>query len=162
MAALNADPVPNLPAGIARLERDLPDVLAGRTLEQAGWVQPTRSSLCIPTWSKTFDFFLLRLTFECYPEWPPSALFVNPITKIYEGKDIMWLPKIEAPHLKTHANYADRHGQVICNSSTLEFYKVGHGLGDAGHIWNESYTFQHTLHTITDALRSSFYLGRMG
>ncbi len=38
MALMNTDPVPVAPAdAIAALEEDLPKVLKGRTLEEAGW-----------------------------------------------------------------------------------------------------------------------------
>lgn len=163
MARANETPVPDPARGKAGLERDLPVVLAGRSLTDAGWVKINDLTLCIPLWSAAGDFFLLRLQFDCYPAWPPSAQFVNPLTKEYTfPDDARWLPKIEAPHLQVHPNYNHNGGgkQLICNSSTLEFYEVRHGLDKEEHMWNEGRdNFNHTLFTIKDALLR-YYKGR--
>lgn len=163
MANVNETPVPDPARGAAALERDIPIVLGGRPLETAGWVRVNDLTLCIPLWSTGADFFLLRLQFHCYPVWPPSAQFVNPLTKEYKiSEDARWLPKIEAPHLQVHPNYSNTNKQLICNSSTLEFYEVRHGLDKPEHVWNETtQNFNHTLFTITEALRNH-YKGRHG
>lgn len=162
MANANETPVPDPARGAEALERDLSLVLKGRTLEEAGWCRIDGLTLCVPIWSTSADIFLLRLQFHCYPEWPPSALFVNPITRDYKvGEDERWLPRIEAPHLHVHPNYNGQNGQLICNSATLEFYTVRHSV-EAQHIWNPSrHNFNHTLFTITEAMRHH-YKGRHG
>ena len=51
--------------------------------------------------------------------------------------------------------------QLICNSTTLEFYDVRHSV-QAQHIWDASrHNFNHTLFTITEAMRH-YYKGRQG
>src|SRR5205823_2646053 len=103
-------PIPDPARGAEAFERDLPLVLKGRTLEEAGCSKIDSVTLCMPLWSPSGDFFLLRLQFHCYPEWPPSALFVNPLTKDYKiGEDERWLPRIEAPNLQVHANYSGQN-----------------------------------------------------
>ncbi|MDA9504961.1 hypothetical protein XI09_09670 [Bradyrhizobium sp. CCBAU 11386] len=162
MANANETPVPDPARGGEALERDLPLALKGRTLEEAGWCRIDGLTLCVPLWSPSADFFLLRLQFHCYPEWPPSAQFVNPITKDYKlGDDDRWLPNIEAPHLRVHPNYNDQKRQLICNSTTLEFYNLRHPV-EARHVWDpERHNFNHTLFTITEAMRL-YYRGRQG
>lgn len=160
MANLTDIPSPNIPAGIAALDAHLPAVLEGKTLADIGWSRVSPYTLCIPLWAMQQDFYLLRLQFDCYPEWPPGAQFVNPITKNYEKeKDVCWLPVIEAPNLRVHKDYQGQ-GQLICNSSTCEFYKVRHALDKPEHIWKSTYTFMHTLSTIRHAMYAS-YSGRM-
>lgn len=162
MAQLNVTPVAIPARGKAALERDLPLVLRDRSLADAGWSRLDDLTLCIPLWSLGGDFYLLRLQFHCYPEWPPGTLFVNPITRDYRfPDDKRWLPTIEAPHLRVHADYANSKKQLICNSTTCEFYEVRHGLDDQNHIWDEKqHNFNHTLFTITQALQSEHYKGR--
>jgi len=162
MAAVNETPVAAPARGIEALERDLPVVLRGRPVEEAGWCRFDDLTLLIPLWSIAFDFYLLRLQFHCYPEWPPSAQFVNPVTKEYKvGHDTIWLPSIEAPHIRVHADYSGQKRQLICNSSTLEFYEVRHGLDHPDHIWrSDRQNFNHTLSTISHALQREYYRGR--
>lgn len=162
MAALNEMPVPVPARGIAALERDLPIITRGCTVEDLGWCRPDDLTLFIPLWSREGHFYLLRLQFHCYPDWPPSAQFVNPRTGAYVfGEDKIWLPTIQAPHLAVHADYSNTKKQLICNSSTLEFYELRHGLDKPEHIWNsETMNFNHTLSTIRQALRSEHYVGR--
>lgn len=168
MAKMNVDPVPVPPAdAIAAFEEDLPKVLKGRTLEEAGWTRADQLTLFVPLVGgrvgEAGDGYLLRLGFGYYRDWPPSAIFVNPETKNYQlDRDTKWLPKIEGwDELHVHANY-NNSGQLICCSNTLEFYKVRHGM-DPKHLWNsERQNFASTLHAITWALRSQHYRGRQG
>ncbi len=113
MAQIGADPLPNTPtqARIA-LDQHLPIVLRGRTMEEVGWVRPDHLTLLIPVFGVNrmdeADEYLLRLHFGYYPEWPPSAQFINPATKRYVfPDDIRWLPRIEgASEIAIHANYS--------------------------------------------------------
>lgn len=168
MAKMNVDPVPVPPAdAIAALEEDLPKVLKGRTLEEAGWTRLDPLTLLVPLVggppSVAGDSYLLRLGFGYYRDWPPSALFVNPETKDYQvGRDSKWLPRVEGwNELHVHADY-NGTGQLICCSNTLEFYKVRHGM-EAKHLWDPGrQNFASTLRAIEWALRSTYYKGRQG
>ncbi len=162
MASVNETPVPDPARGIQALERDLIVVLRNRSVKEVGWCRSNDLTLLIPLWSTGFDFYLLRLQFHCYPEWPPSAQFVNPVTTEYRaGEDVTWLPLVEAPHIRVHADYSNSKRQLICNSSTLEFYELRHGLDNPDHIWRpESQNFNHTLATIAQALQGDHYRGR--
>ena len=52
------------------------------------------------------DDYLLRLYFSHYPDWPPSARFVNPATRQFGAGDKRWLPMITgANELHVHASY---------------------------------------------------------
>jgi hypothetical protein len=165
MAKMNTEPTAMRPAdAIAALDEDLPKVLKGKTIEETGWTRLDPLTLLVPVnggRGDTVDDYLLRLGFGYYREWPPSAQFVNPVTKIFEvGKDEKWLPKIEGwNELHVHADY-NGTGQLICCSNTLEFYKVRHGM-EAKHLWNpERQNFAATLAAINWALRSTYYKGR--
>lgn len=166
MAKIGADPVPVAPAAAkAALEAHLPKVLRGQTLEEAGWVRPDPLTLLVPLTgelpSGERDEFLLRLHFGYYPEWPPSAIFVNPTTKRYSfPEDVSWVPKIEGtPEIQTHTNY-NSTVQLICCSFTLEFYLVRHGVEEK-HLWDsEKMTFGATLYAIRRGLGPQFYKGR--
>lgn len=165
MAKMNTEPTAMRPAdAIEALDEDLSKVLKGKTIEETGWTRLDPLTLLVPVnggRGDTVDDYLLRLGFGYYREWPPSAQFVNPVTKIFEvGKDEKWLPKIEGwNELHVHANY-NGTGQLICCSNTLEFYKVRHGM-EAKHLWNpERQNFAATLAAINWALRSTYYKGR--
>jgi hypothetical protein len=73
------------------------------------------------------DLYLLKLVFDHYPKGPPSAQFINPLTMNYTiPNDVRWVPKCEnAPDIHFHPNY-NNVVQLICSSTTLEFYKVNH------------------------------------
>ena len=165
MAQMNMEPTAARPAdAIAALDEDLPKVLKGKTLEEAGWTRPDLLTLLVPLnggRGDTVDNYLLRLGFGYYREWPPSAQFVNPETQVFEvGKDEKWLPKIEGwNELHVHADY-NGTGQLICCSNTLEFYKVRHGM-EAKHLWDsERQNFAAALAAIRWALQSAYYKGR--
>ena len=134
------------------LDRHLGSVLAGRSLEAVGWQRPDPLTLYVPlrgyisgtpafaygfdpsepaadgerafTGAPEGDDYLLRLYFSHYPDWPPSAKFVNPDTKQFGPGDTRWLPMISgANELHVHASYGGPGGgQLICCSATLEFY----------------------------------------
>lgn len=168
MAQMNTDPIAVPPTqAIAALEEDLPKVLKGKTVEEVRWTRLDSLTLLVPIIGgrdEKGDEYLLRLGFGYYREWPPSALFVNPVTKTYEvGKDDEWLPKIEGwNELHVHANYNDTGQQLICCSNTLEFYKVRHTM-EPKHVWDpERQNFAATLAAINLALRSTYYKGRQG
>lgn len=150
---------------IAAFERDLPKALGNCTLEQAGWSRLDAMTLLVPLQGRqangTVDDYWLRLGFAYYPEWPPSALFINPDTQQYDpGKDTWWLPKIEGcPEIAVHASY-QHIGQLICCSLTLEFYAIRHDVKQE-HVWNsQKHNFAGTINQIRWALNSPFYKGR--
>jgi len=166
MATIGADPVPVAPAvAKAALEAHLSKVLRGQSLEEAGWVRPDLLTLLIPLAGQLPggepDDFLLRFHFGYYPEWPPSAQFVNPETRRYTfPEDVSWVPKIEGtPEIQTHTNY-NSGGQLICCSLTLEFYLVRHGVEEK-HLWDsKTMNFGATLYAIRRGLGPQFYKGR--
>lgn len=166
MAQIGVAPIPNTPAGAkAAFEKDLDRVLKGKTLEELGWERSDSLTLFVPLTAVREngdeDSYLLRLQFGYYPEWPPSAKFVNPKTKTYSPEDDRsWLPKIEGTNeLGIHADYNNK-GQLICCSLTLEFYLVGHGV-EARHLWDHNlYNFAGTINTIKRYLRPPYYKGR--
>lgn len=168
MAQLGVDPVPATPSiAIEAFERDLDRVLRGKTLEEMGWERPDRLTLLIPLLGARdggqTDPYLLRLHFGYYPEWPPSAQFVNPETGtyLYPG-DVEHLPRIEETgEIRVHPAYKfnDRLLQLICCSATLEFYLVRHG-GEAHHVWQHPrQNFSATLKAIERGLGAPWYKG---
>lgn len=165
MAEIGADPVLNTPrAAAAALDRDLPKVLQGRTLEEAGWERSDRLTIFVPFVGagpdKTEDLYVVRLHFGYYPGWPPSTLFVNAETSKYEyPADVCWLPRIEGTNeISVHANYG-KIGQLVCASVTLEFWKIKHNVKPE-HVWKaDTHNFAATLHAIEFGLRPAYYRG---
>ena len=168
------------------VNRHLGQVLAGRTLELAGWERPDpdlvrshaglhhghdRGRLRVrpgrgPGRGRGVrrrpagDDYLLRLYFSHYPAWPPSARFVNPATRQFAAGDARWLPAITGvSELHVHANYAGTSGQVICCSATLEFYLVNHQVADQ-HRWQPGSSFPATLNVLSRYMRPPAYTGR--
>jgi len=170
------------------VDRHLGQVLAGRTLESAGWERPDPLTLYVPmrgfttaTTAVAYGFdpaadpavadgafadapagddYLLRLYFSHYPAWPPSARFVNPATRQFAAGDARWLPAITgASELHVHANYGGTSGQVICCSATLEFYLVNHQVADQ-HRWQPGSSFAATLNVLSRYMRPPAYTGR--
>lgn len=167
MARAGISPVADPHGGRARFEAHLPRVLGSSSLEQLGWRKPNVLTLLVPVvgGASGADEYLLRLGFEYYSEWPPTATFVNPKTLRFDGdRDLYWLPRVEGdPGLAVHANYQGNGstGQLICCSLTAQFYQVLHGVKEE-HVWNaERFTFGATIHRIQRALKSTFYRGRM-
>ena len=171
MAAIGVEPVPNTPAAAKRaLERDLPKVLQGRTLREAGWRRPDDLTLLLPLWALgedgVRDEFLLRLGFGYYPDWPPGAQFVNRDTTRYvHPSDVGYLPCIEGtPEIQIHANYGPGSqfgvSQLICASVTLEFYQVRHQVNPE-HLWDPAkHNFAATINGIAHWLKPPYYKGR--
>jgi hypothetical protein len=164
MATVGGIPIPDPAKGIEALERDLKIVLGERDVGSVGWARPDTLTLLVPLFAATSaDFYLLRLNFVCYPDWPPSAQFVNPQSLRYDGVvDKKWLPKIEGTNeIAIHPEY-DNGGkkiQLICCSYTLEFYEVRHGVEER-HLWDSKvHTFNATLGAIRRCLVSAFYKG---
>jgi len=157
--------VQDIPAGMEAFRRDLQAVLKDATLTDKGWAMPDDLTLLVPMLAQnpqgTVDLYLLRLFFDHYPKAPPSAQFVNPITLSYKyPEDVSWVPRSEgAQDIGFHTNYCGS-GQLICSSTTLEFYKVNHSV-NAEHVWNpERMNFLATLAAIKRGLVPSFYRGR--
>lgn len=158
-------PVVNLTEGRAAFARDLARKLNGRTLTEVAWSQPDDLTLLVPIFAQRLDlapdFYLLRLAFDCYPKFPPSAQFVNPKTLVFDNPaDLCWLPKIDGhPAIATHASY-NGGGQLICSSTTREFYDVKHDV-DEKNVWVEGQrTFGDTLAAIHTGLQAPYYKGR--
>ncbi|HEV7611406.1 MAG TPA: hypothetical protein VGO37_05980 [Steroidobacteraceae bacterium] len=167
MARPNAQPTMDAQRGAAALDDDIPRVLrvlGATSLEVLGWSRPNRLSLLIPVFGVhqgVRDDYLLRLGFQAYREWPPSAQFVNPTTLAYTyPQDQHYVPMLTSPECHTHVAYDRPPGkiQLICCSATLEFYEVLHGV-DSSVVWRETDTFYLTITAIQKAL-SSFYQGR--
>jgi hypothetical protein len=166
VAQAGVDPVPSTPTlAIEALEKDLKKVLKGKTLEEVGWERPDPLTLLLPMVGVredgTEDCYLLRLHFAYYPEWPPSALFVNPETRSYQyPQDEKYLPEIVGNEIKMHANYNNKQ-QLICCSTTLEFYLVRHGVKPE-HVWDKSHqNFWATISAIKRGLKFPIYRGPM-
>jgi len=162
-------PTPNTPAEARRvLDEQLEMMLAGKSLADWGWARLDPLTLLVSLVgvreSGESDAFLLRLGFGYYPEWPPSALFVNPATLRYSyPDDAPYLPLIQATQeLQVHQKYDVPGGseQLICASVTLEFYIVNHSVTDE-HIWNpERQNFAATINGIQQWLKPPYYSGR--
>lgn len=166
MAAKGQKPVLANPlVARAALEHDLAVVLRGRgvTWEESGWTRANDLALLIPVTGYAANVadgppFTLKLEFHHYPDWPPSAQFVNPVTRTFvRPGDLYWLPRIESDEIRTHADYGEQHIQLICSSVTLEFYEVLHGVEDK-HVWRHPrQTFAATLNQIEWALRNCYH-----
>jgi hypothetical protein len=169
VAKANERPTIDVQAGFAALEQDLPRVLRileAPSIEALGWSRPNKLCLLIPmtgTFSDKVDEYVLRLAFQSYRAWPPSAQFVNPQTGTYVyPQDQQFVPKLTSPECQTHVVYEHPPGtgtiQLICCSATLEFYEVLHGV-QPNHLWRETDSFFTTIMAIRKALTSS-YQGR--
>lgn len=157
-------PVQDVHAGRAAFDRDLAAALRGQSLNDRGWGKPDDLTLLIPLFAVapnlSVDFYLLKLFFDHYPKGPPSAQFVNPATLGYtHPADAKWVPRIEGhASIAFHTNYNGI--QLICSSTTLEFYKVNHDVKEQ-HIWQEGrMTFMSTLAAVRSGLAQPFYKGR--
>lgn len=168
MAKANEAPKLDVIAGLKAMEEDLPRVLRlieAPSIESLGWQRPTKLTLTIPlsgTHNGKTDDYLLRLGFQAYREWPPSAQFVNPVTgEFVHPQDQHFVPILKSPECYTHAAY-NRPGrspvQLVCCSATLEFYEVLHSV-EPHHVWRETDTFFVTLTAIQKAF-GSHYEGR--
>lgn len=168
MAAIDQVPIlANALSALEAFEADLPKVLNGRgvsSIEEAGWSRPSDLELFIPVHAlrgDAIDRFFLLLKFYHYPDWPPSAQFVNPDTRIFDlAKDLHWLPKIEgSTEIQIHKDVKEAGGQLICCSATLEFYVMKHGV-KSEHLWDHSkHTFALTINQVEWGL-TNFYKGR--
>jgi hypothetical protein len=168
MASLNAVPRVDIPAGCTALERDIPRVLKlldAPDIESLGWTRPNKLALLVPLMARRdgkADSYLLKLAFHAYPEWPPSAQFVNPTTGEYAGVcDQHHIPQLTSQECHTHAAYPKPGSgpvQLICCSATLEFYEVAHGV-QPEYLWDGRCTFYTTLAAIQRAM-ASHYNGR--
>ncbi len=168
MAQANERPAVDVQAGLAALEEDIPRVLRlleKSSIEELGWSRPNKLSLLIPmtgVLQGKADNYTLRLGFQAYRKWPPSAQFVNPQTGAYaHPDDQQHIPKLTSGECHTHAAYPRPCGgtmQLICCSTTLEFYDVLHSVEER-HLWLETYTFLTTIMVIRKAFDTA-YQGR--
>jgi len=162
-------PTLDLAAGLKALEEDLPrvvNVLGVTSLSDLGWSRPKPLVLLVPmkaTWQGQEDAYLLRLSFEAYRRWPPSARFVNPATQDYVHPDDQHhVPKLTSPECQTHIAYQMNAQapkmQLICCSATFEFWDVLHDV-EEHHMWRGTETFLTTINAIQKAF-GSHYQGR--
>ncbi|MBK7614473.1 MAG: hypothetical protein IPJ08_08385 [Burkholderiales bacterium] len=159
-------PVQDIHAGREAFQRDLQAVLKEGTLADRGWLKPDGLTLLVPMLVENaaqgqVDLYLLRLMFDHYPKGPPSAQFINPLTMNYKfPDDVLWVPKCEnAPDVHFHPNY-NNCVQLICSSTTLEFYRVNHDVKPE-HVWDpQRMNFLTTLAAIRRGLASPYYKGR--
>jgi hypothetical protein len=158
-------PVQDVHAGIEGFRRDLERALGAGSLLDRGWTKPDALTLLVSLFAVHDeahpDLYLLRLYFDHYPKGPPSAQFVNPLTLSYSfPQDAMWVPKIESsPTIHFHPNY-NNSGQLICSSTTLEFYKVNHDVAPEN-VWSpERMNFLNTIAAIKAGLIAAYYRGR--
>lgn len=158
-------PVQDIHAGREAFARDLEIALKGASPAERGWAVPNDLTLLVPLFARTadgnMDAYLLKLFFDHYSNGPPSAQFVNPLTLSYSYlDDVMWVPYIEGhPDIAFHANYNNER-QLICSSTTLEFYKVNHSVREE-HVWRTGeMTFLATIAAIKVGLLPPFYKRR--
>jgi len=158
-------PVQDIHAGIEAFARDLKKVLKDSSLVERGWAMPDDMTLLVPLFAsysgENCDAYLLRLVFDHYSEWPPSAQFINPLTMSYTfPDDVKWVPNSEQhQEIRFHTNYSKR-GQLICSSTTLEFYKVNHSVKEE-HLWRAGQmTFMSTIAAIKSGMSPQYYKGR--
>jgi hypothetical protein len=166
MSIFGKAPIQDIASGREAFAQDLKLALNNRTLDDAGWASPDDLTLLVPLFGTTAngrkDAYLLRLYFDHYPAWPPSALFVNPLTLEFKHPDdSRWVPKADGhQEIAFHTNY-NNQGQVICCSFTLEFYKVNHSVKEEL-VWQEAkHKFTSTIAAIKRGLVAPYYVGRM-
>lgn len=157
--------VQDIHAGREAFARDLGLALKGASLAERSWAVPNDLTLLVPLFAHssagTCDAYLLKLFFDHYDSGPPSAQFINPLTMSYAlPDDVKWVPRIEGhPSIAFHTNYSNQ-GQLICSSTTLEFYKVNHSVEER-HIWRRGeMNFLTTISAIKAGLAQPFYKGR--
>jgi hypothetical protein len=166
MSIFGKGPVQDIARGSAAFAADLRLVLRGRTLDDIGWAQLDALTLLVPLFGTkadgTKDAYMLRLYFDHYPVWPPSALFVDPLTLGYKfPDDVKWVPKASGhQEIAFHTNYSNNSGQLICCSLTLEFYTVNHSVKKEL-VWNgETQKFPATIAAIKRLMIQPYYAGR--
>lgn len=158
-------PIQDVHGGREAFARDLEKVLKGASPAERGWASPNDLTLLVPLFAEApsgaIDFYLLKLFFDHYSSGPPSAQFVNPVTLTYSyPNDVCWVPRSEGhPSIAFHTNY-DQKLQLICSSTTLEFYKVNHSVEER-HVWRSGQmTFLTTISAIKSGLAKPYYKGR--
>lgn len=139
-------------------------------LEELGWTRPTPLTLRIPMRAVSgnqVDEFMLELGFSYYPDWPPSARFINPNTGAFDpATDYCWVPILDgSPAIYTHRVYNGPDGKVylgfICCSFTLDYYLSRHGVSFPGTHWKaKDRKFLATISVLEHAMRTC-YRGRM-
>mgnify|MGYP001548397211 CR=1 FL=1 len=159
-------PIQDVHAGREAFARDLESALKGASPCERGWAMPNDLTLLVPLFASnsagSCDAYLLKLFFDHYSNGPPSAQFVNPLTLSYSFPgDVVWVPHIEGNvSIAFHTNFNNNQNQLICSSTTLEFYKVNHGV-DEKHIWHAGQmTFLSTISAIKAGLAQPYYKGR--
>jgi len=101
MAKANELPTLDVQAGAAALDEDIPRVLrvlGASSIEELGWSRPNKLKLFVPmcgVCQGEKEEYTLRLGFQAYRRWPPSAQFVNPVTLDYAyPQDQHFVPKL--------------------------------------------------------------------
>jgi len=163
-------PVLDPQGGAAAFAEDLPRVLQlldASRVEDLGWLRLNSLTLLVPMSGQRGEVpeeYLLKLGFQAYRRWPPSAQFVNPETLAFDPEqDSRWLPRLTSNECQTHLRYPHPSGgtiQLVCCSATLEFYDVGHNVEEE-HLWSGKSTFYSTIVAIQRAFSES-YQGSFG
>ena len=111
--------------------------------------------------------YVVRLTCEYYPAYPPDARFVNPATGTYAyPHDVSALPILESPGCWVHHQYPSYppeypYGpQLVCSSMTFGYYFSGHTPTEDQRWRPGRHDIGSTLWTIYRALQSEHYKGR--
>ncbi|MFB6465011.1 hypothetical protein [Bradyrhizobium tunisiense] len=166
MSIFGKAPVQDIARGRDTFADHLQRALKGRTLDDVGWAQPDDLTLLVPLFGTRADngkdAYMLRLYFDHYPTWPPSAVFVNPLTLEYKlAEDAKWVPTAPGhPEIAFHTNYASTEKQLICCSLTLEFYRVNHAV-EQNLVWQgDKQTFLATIAAVKRILIQPYYQGR--
>jgi hypothetical protein len=113
------------------------------------------------------DDYYVKIGAEYYDSFPPTVAFVQPETWVQAGPGSKWLPTIGAvPWFGLHPNYnfpgeaAPR--QLVCFTSTAEYYMVGHSPPEST-VWQQGkHTVAATLYRLAEVLQPPYYLGRAG
>lgn len=168
MAKAGEAPTLNPKAGLVAFEEDLERILrleGASKPEDLGWRRHDKLALLVPmegVKNGQTDRFLLRLGFQAYRDWPPSAQFVNPETLTFvRGMDNHHVPQLTSGECQTHIAYSHPNGtqiQLICCSATLEFYDVLHSV-EPRHVWDPRNNFNSTITAVRRAM-TSHYQGR--
>ena len=166
MAVANASPTIDVHVGAAAFAEDIPKVLravGALTIGDVGWSQPDKLTLLVPVsgiHQGRTESFLLRLGFQAYRSWPPSAQFVNPETRAFVyPADQHHVPILANSECNVHLAYPRPGGngttQLLCCSATLEFYEVLHSV-EQHHLWRDTDTFLTTINAVRKAMAASF------
>jgi hypothetical protein len=108
------------------------------------------------------DAYFVVLGAEFYDLWPPTAMFVDPETRLPALANSKWWPQLKQnpPWGAFHNTYTFRDGsagQMICISFTAEYYRTSHSPS-ADAVWQQGrHTVSATITRIARMLRDPYY-----